>query len=52
MEEWEIITPGVREGEKLYSQDDIMIGRLIVEMDEIGLGPKDGFDPEALRHYR
>jgi DNA-binding transcriptional MerR regulator len=52
MEEWEIITPGVREGEKAYSQDDIMIGRLIVEMDEIGLGPKDGFDPEALRHYR
>jgi DNA-binding transcriptional MerR regulator len=52
MEEWEIITPGVREGVKVYSQDDIMIGRLIVEMDEIGLGPKDGFDPEALRHYR
>jgi len=52
MEEWEIITPGVRGGEKVYSQDDIMIGRLIVEMDEIGLGPKDGFDPEALRHYR
>jgi DNA-binding transcriptional MerR regulator len=52
MEEWEIITPGLRVGQKAYSQDDIMISRLIVEMDEIGLGPKDGFDPEALRHYR
>jgi len=52
MEEWKIITPGARGGQKAYSQDDIMIGRLIVEMDEIGLGPRDGFDPEALRHYR
>jgi DNA-binding transcriptional MerR regulator len=52
MEEWKIITPEVRAGQKVYSQDDITIGKLIVEMDEKGLGPKDGFDPEALRHYR
>ena len=52
MEEWKVITPAVREGQKVYSQDDITIGRLVVEMDEIGLGPRDGFDPEALRHYR
>lgn len=52
MEEWKIITPEVRTGQKVYSQDDITIGKLIVVMDEIGLGPKDGFDPEALRHYR
>lgn len=51
MEEWGIITPELREGKKIYSQDDITIGRLVVEMDKIGLGPKDGFDPEALRHY-
>lgn len=52
MEEWKIITPEVRNGQKVYSQDDIAIGKLIVEMDNIGLGPKDGFDPEALKHYR
>ncbi len=52
MEEWKIITPEIRAGQKVYSQDDITISKLIVEMDEKGLGPKDGFDPEALRHYR
>ncbi len=52
MEAWKVITPLVQRRQKVYSQDDITIGRLIVEMDKIGLGPKDGFDPEALRHYR
>ena len=51
MEEWKIINPSVRDGLKVYSQDDITLGKLIVEMDNIGLGPKDGFDPEALKHY-
>ncbi len=51
MEEWKILNPGVRDGLKVYSQDDITLGKLIVEMDHIGLGPKDGFDPEALKHY-
>jgi DNA-binding transcriptional MerR regulator len=52
MEEWKIITPEVHNGQKVYSQDDITLGKLIVEMDNIGLGPKDGFAPEALKHYR
>ena len=52
MEEWKIITPEVRSGQKVYSQDDIALGKLIVEMDNIGFGPKDGFDPGALKHYR
>ena len=51
MEEWKIINPEVRDGLKVYSQDDITLGKLIVRMDNIGLGPKDGFDPEALKHY-
>jgi DNA-binding transcriptional MerR regulator len=51
MEEWEIINPVAREGMKVYSQDDITLGKLIVELDRIGLGAKDGFDPEALKHY-
>ncbi len=51
MEEWEIINPEVRDGMTIYSQDDITLGKLIVKMDNIGLGPKDGFDPEALKRY-
>jgi DNA-binding transcriptional MerR regulator len=52
MEEWKIITPEVRNGQKVYFQDDITLGKLIVEMDSIGLGAVEGFDPEALKHYR
>ncbi len=52
MEEWKIITPVVRNEEKTYSQDDITLARLVLEMEKIGLGPRDGFDPEALKHYR
>jgi DNA-binding transcriptional MerR regulator len=52
MEEWRIITPEVRDGQKVYSQDDLTLGKLVVDMDRIGLGPKDGFDPEALKFYR
>ncbi len=51
-EEWRIITPKIRDGHKIYSQDDLTIGKVIVDMDRIGLGPKDGFDPEALKYYR
>ena len=52
MEEWVIISPELREGQKVYSQDDITLGKLVVQMDEIGIGVKDGFDAEALKHYR
>jgi DNA-binding transcriptional MerR regulator len=52
MEEWGIINPEQRDGHRVYSQDDVTLGKVVVDMDRIGLGPKDGFDPEALRHYR
>lgn len=48
-EEWLIITPEIRNGVKHYSQDDITLGKLIVDMDRIGLGPKEGFAPEKLK---
>ncbi len=51
-EEWRIITPKFRNGRKIYSQDDVTIGKVIVDMDKIGLGPQHGFDAEALKHYR
>jgi DNA-binding transcriptional MerR regulator len=49
-EEWGIIKPEPRDGVKRYNFDDLMLGKLMVEMDNIGLGPKDGADPEALLH--
>jgi hypothetical protein len=52
MEEWRIITPEIRNGQKTYSQDDLTLGKVLVDMDRMGLGPKDGFDPEALKVYR
>ena len=49
MEEWRVITPRGSNQEPVYSQDDVIIGRLIVEIDRTGYGPKDGTDPEDLR---
>ena len=50
-EEWGVITPEVlADGEALFSQDDVAIGKLMVDMDHLCFGPKDGFDPEDLRH--
>ncbi len=52
MEEWRIITPEIWSGQKIYTQDDLTLGKVVVDMDRIGLGPKDGFDPKALKFYR
>ena len=49
MEEWGVITHRVRSGRPVYSRDDVIIGRLMVDMDELGFGPKDGYDPEELK---
>ena len=50
-EEWGVITPDVLEdGEVVYSPDDVAIGKLMVDMDRLGFGPKDGHDPEDLRY--
>jgi DNA-binding transcriptional MerR regulator len=48
MEEWGIITAEFREGQPVYSQDDVIIGKLVVDMDRIGFGPRQGYDPERL----
>lgn len=51
MEEWGLINPIEEGGEVIYTQDDVSIGKVIYDMDRVGMGPKDGFDPEALRYY-
>lgn len=51
MGEWGVITSDIQNGEHIYSQDDVIIGKLIVDMGRLGLGPKDGYDPEVLRYF-
>ena len=49
-EEWGLIEPQVHDGQPVYALDDVAIGKLMVDMDRIGFGPKDGHDPEDLRY--
>ncbi len=49
MEEWKVITAKIKNGYPVYSQDDVIIGKLLVDMDRLGFGPKDGYDPENMR---
>jgi DNA-binding transcriptional MerR regulator len=49
MEEWGVIVSQPRNGVKIYSRDDVVIGKLIVDMGKSGFGPKEGYDPEELR---
>ena len=49
-EEWGLIEPRMQDGQPVYSLDDVAIGKLMVDMDHIGFGPKDGHDPEDLRY--
>lgn len=44
-EEWGVLTPMEKDSTKIYSHDDVLIGRLLTDMSENGLGPADGFDP-------
>jgi DNA-binding transcriptional MerR regulator len=50
MEQWGVISSESLDGRAVYSQDDVIIGRLLVDMDNLGFGPKDGYNPEDLRH--
>jgi DNA-binding transcriptional MerR regulator len=50
-EEWGVITGELRDDRKVYPQDDVIIGKLLVELDRAGFGPKDGFDPENIKRY-
>lgn len=49
MEEWKVITAHIKDGQPVYSQDDVIIGKLIVDMDRLGFGPKDGYYPENMK---
>jgi DNA-binding transcriptional MerR regulator len=49
--EWGVITPESRDGADVYSQDDVILGRLLVDLDRAGFGPKDGIDPGVVKGY-
>jgi DNA-binding transcriptional MerR regulator len=49
MEEWRVIKAEMREGVAVFSHDDVIIGKLLVEMDRTGFGPRDGYNPEELK---
>jgi len=49
MEGWNVITAKTKNGQPVYSQDDVIIGKLLVDMDRLGFGPKDGYDPENVK---
>ncbi|MBW2514162.1 MAG: MerR family transcriptional regulator [Deltaproteobacteria bacterium] len=49
MEEWGIISARLKNGEPVYSHENVIIGRLMVDMDRLGFGPQDGYDPKGLK---
>jgi len=49
MEEWGIITPERSTSQPVYSQEDMILGRLIVDIDRLGFGPSAGYNPEDLK---
>jgi DNA-binding transcriptional MerR regulator len=50
-EECGVISSVSSKGQKVYSQDDVIIGKLLVDLDRAGFGPKDGFDPQEAKRY-
>ncbi len=51
MEEWGIINAVETDGNLVYSQDDVIIGKLVVAMGKLGFGPRQGVDPAMLGRY-
>ena len=49
LEEWGIISARVSGGEPVYSHENVVIGRLMVDMDRLGFGPREGYDPKNLK---
>ena len=48
---WGLIEPNVLDnGDVVYAPDDVAVAKLMVDMDRLGFGPKDGHDPEDLRY--
>lgn len=51
MEDCGVINAETKNNNKVYSRDDVAIAKLLVDMDTLGFGPKDGYDPKLLQYY-
>ena len=51
LEKWRVITSKEADGELVYARDDVIIGKLIVAMGNIGMLPGKGFNPEMLKGF-
>ena len=49
LEEWGIISARISGEDRVYSHENVVIGRLMVDMDRLGFGPRDGYDPQNLK---
>lgn len=49
LEAWGIIAAHMAGEDPVYSHDNVVIGRLMVDMDRLGFGPRDGYDPKNLK---
>lgn len=49
LEKWGIISARIRGEDRVYSHENVVIGRLMVDMDRLGFGPRDGYDPKNLK---
>ncbi len=50
-EEAGVISPEIRKGQKIYSQDDLKIGKVLGAMKRAGLSKEFGFRREIIIHY-
>ena len=48
-EQWGLITPQIIKGQKVYSHDDQIIGKVIDEWRKIGMTAEKGFEPDTVR---
>lgn len=49
LETWKIFNPRMEDAEPIYSHDDVIIGKLTVEIGDLGFGPRQGYDPADLK---
>lgn len=49
LEAWGIISARTEGGDPVYSHENVVIGKLMVDMDRLGFGPRDGYDPKNLK---
>lgn len=49
--DWGVISCKYENEEEIYFSDDVIIAKLLVDMDNMGLGPKQGYDPYILKRF-